>query len=73
MSDLFGNHIVGFPMRWLKYCKPILSLLTVAGHSGKLVLGQLKGKCVVLMRGRFHHYEGYPMWKVHGFGIILAA
>ena len=20
MSDLFGNHIVGFPTRWLKYC-----------------------------------------------------
>ena len=19
MSDLFGNHIVGFPMRWLNY------------------------------------------------------
>ena len=20
MSDLFGNHIVGFPTRWLSYC-----------------------------------------------------
>lgn len=42
---------------------PGFPVSTVAGHSGKLVLGLLKGKCVVLMRGRFHHYEGYPMWK----------
>ncbi|ESO93590.1 hypothetical protein LOTGIDRAFT_161701 [Lottia gigantea] len=37
---------------------------TVQGHEGKLVFGKLEGKTVVLMRGRFHYYEGYPMWKV---------
>ncbi|KAK7103545.1 purine nucleoside phosphorylase-like [Littorina saxatilis] len=37
---------------------------TVPGHEGKLVFGLLQGKAVVLMRGRFHYYEGYPMWKV---------
>lgn len=37
---------------------------TVHGHEGKLVFGLLQGKPVVLMRGRFHYYEGYPMWKV---------
>ncbi|KAK3591300.1 hypothetical protein CHS0354_004348 [Potamilus streckersoni] len=36
---------------------------TVPGHMGKLVFGILRGKTVVLMRGRFHNYEGYPMWK----------
>ncbi|XP_046364335.1 purine nucleoside phosphorylase-like isoform X1 [Haliotis rufescens] len=37
---------------------------TVPGHMGYLVFGTLSGKPVVLMRGRFHYYEGYPMWKV---------
>ena len=47
-----------------------LCYFSVAGHSGKLVIGKLKGKCVVLMRGRFHHYEGYPMWKVRMLTIL---
>ncbi|XP_055879889.1 purine nucleoside phosphorylase-like isoform X1 [Biomphalaria glabrata] len=37
---------------------------TVKGHSGKFVFGTIKGKEVLLMMGRFHYYEGYPMWKV---------
>ncbi|XP_062518625.1 purine nucleoside phosphorylase-like [Corticium candelabrum] len=37
---------------------------TVPGHDGKLVIGELEGKPVVCMKGRFHSYEGYPMWKV---------
>lgn len=40
------------------------SVLLVPGHMGKLVFGILEGKTVVLMRGRLHCYEGYPMWKV---------
>ena len=40
--------------------------VSVPGHDGKLVFGLLRGKPVVLMRGRFHYYEGYPMWKVSG-------
>ena len=23
MSDVFGNHIVGFPMKWLTFCFPL--------------------------------------------------
>ena len=35
---------------------------TVEGHAGRLLLGRLGGKAVVLMDGRFHYYEGYsPM------------
>ena len=29
MSDLFGNHIVGFPTRRLKYCEAKLSAINV--------------------------------------------
>ncbi len=32
---------------------------TVHGHRGELVLGLLAGHPVVVMRGRFHFYEGY--------------
>jgi purine-nucleoside phosphorylase len=37
---------------------------TVAGHAGQLVLGTLVGKKVVVMQGRFHYYEGYPMSRI---------
>ncbi|XP_069507061.1 purine nucleoside phosphorylase-like [Ambystoma mexicanum] len=37
---------------------------TVPGHAGKLVFGELQGKFCVCMKGRFHMYEGYPLWKV---------
>lgn len=42
---------------------PTFPVSTVPGHMGKLVFGILEGKTVVLMRGRLHCYEGYPMWK----------
>ncbi|MEW9669660.1 purine-nucleoside phosphorylase [Ammoniphilus sp. 3BR4] len=34
---------------------------TVEGHKGQLVVGQLRGKNVVAMQGRFHFYEGYSL------------
>ncbi len=37
---------------------------TVKGHAGKLIFGQLNGKNVVLLAGRFHYYEGYDMQEV---------
>jgi len=39
-------------------------LSTVEGHSGKLIFGNLNGKKVVAMQGRFHFYEGYSMQEV---------
>ena len=38
---------------------PHFPVSTVEGHSGKLILGELSGKKVVAMAGRFHYYEGY--------------
>ncbi len=37
---------------------------TVEGHSGKLIFGEIGGKKVVAMQGRFHYYEGYSMNEV---------
>lgn len=38
---------------------PHFPVSTVKGHSGRLVFGELGGKKVVAMAGRFHYYEGY--------------
>ncbi|AWB45066.1 purine-nucleoside phosphorylase [Paenibacillus sp. CAA11] len=32
---------------------------TVEGHAGELMIGKVGGRTVVLMKGRFHMYEGY--------------
>ncbi|XP_027471618.1 purine nucleoside phosphorylase-like isoform X2 [Zalophus californianus] len=40
------------------------SVALVPGHAGRLVFGFLNGKACVMMQGRFHMYEGYPIWKV---------
>jgi purine-nucleoside phosphorylase len=37
---------------------------TVQGHAGKLIIGSCDGVDVVLMKGRFHYYEGYSMEEV---------
>lgn len=34
---------------------------TVEGHAGQLVMGDLEGKKVIAMQGRFHYYEGYSL------------
>lgn len=40
---------------------PGFPVSTVAGHAGKLVIGELEGTQVVCLSGRFHYYEGYEM------------
>ncbi len=37
---------------------------TVMGHSGRIVIGELEGQAVLVMRGRAHFYEGYGMGRV---------
>ncbi len=37
---------------------------TAIGHKGNFIIGELGGKRVIAMQGRFHYYEGYPMDKV---------
>lgn len=43
---------------------PHFPVSTVEGHSGKLVFGEIAGKKVVAMAGRFHYYEGYSADQV---------
>jgi len=42
---------------------PNFPVSTAPGHQGQLVIGQLAGLPVVLMQGRLHVYEGYPLWQ----------
>lgn len=55
---------------------PFFPLATVEFHSGKLLYGEIAGKKVVVMQGRFHLYEGYaftdityPIRVMHALGI----
>lgn len=40
---------------------PHFPISTVVGHAGQLVYGELAGKKVLAMQGRFHFYEGHSM------------
>ena len=55
---------------------PHFPTATVEFHQGKLIYGDLGGKKVVVMQGRFHLYEGYspeevtfPIRVMHALGI----
>lgn len=52
LKEVSYNHIPNFPTA------------TVEFHKGKLIYGNLEGKKVVVMQGRFHVYEGYSLLDV---------
>lgn len=52
IKEVSYNHIPHFPTA------------TVEFHKGKLIFGNLCGKRVVVMQGRFHLYEGYSLEDV---------
>jgi purine nucleoside phosphorylase I, inosine and guanosine-specific len=37
---------------------------TVQGHKGRLVIGRLMGKPILVLQGRAHYYEGYSMSRI---------
>ncbi len=59
LSDLIDNKQI------IPYSEiPNFPISTVEGHSGNLIIGNLAGKRVLGMQGRFHYYEGYDMKQV---------
>lgn len=40
---------------------PEFPVSTVEGHAGELIIGELSGKTIIAMNGRFHYYEGYDI------------
>ena len=51
-AELDYKDIDGFPIS------------TVPGHKGRFVFGYMDGVPVVIMQGRVHYYEGYPMTDI---------
>ena len=43
---------------------PFFPISTVESHAGRLLFGNLRGKKVVCMQGRFHYYEGYSFKQI---------
>lgn len=43
---------------------PGLVPATVEGHVGRLVMGRLEGRSVIVMQGRTHYYEGFSMARI---------
>ena len=56
LADKIENSIV-IPYKEI----PGFPVSTAVGHKGNFIAGELGGKFVVAMQGRFHYYEGYPM------------
>ena len=56
LADRIENPIV-IPYKEI----PGFPVSTAVGHKGNFIAGELGGKYVVAMQGRFHYYEGYPM------------
>jgi len=62
-AEIPYGDIAGFPVS------------TVAGHSGRLLIGRVEGTAIVCMQGRMHLYEGYapqdlalPIRALHRLG-----
>ena len=56
LADKIENQII-IPYKNI----PGFPVSTAMGHKGNFIAGELGGKFVVAMQGRFHYYEGYSM------------
>ena len=43
---------------------PFWPVSTVPGHKGRLLIGELEGKQVLVLQGRTHYYEGHSISKI---------
>lgn len=62
LSELASNVLVHYTIAYSQI--EGFPISTVSGHKGNLIFGQLGGKKVVVMQGRFHYYEGYSIEQV---------
>jgi len=62
LGDLVNDIDIDFEIGYEEI--PSFPISTVETHKGKLIFGKLSGKSVVVMQGRFHHYEGYSLNEV---------
>ena len=46
---------------------------SVAGHAGRLAYCRINGVRVLVLRGRWHYYEGYNMQEVTSYVRVLRA
>ena len=79
MSDLFGNHIVGFPMRWLK-CLETAVLLAIREIPGPKVVelfscsAQLRLKSILLINVKMPTFVSILTFTssiITGFGDLI--
>lgn len=63
LGNLFVNEIKK-PIQIPYNSIPHFPISTVEFHKGQLIYGEIKGKKVLAMQGRFHYYEGYSMQQI---------
>lgn len=59
LAELIENKVI-IPYKEI----PNFAVSTAMGHKGNLIAGNLGGKFIIAMQGRFHFYEGYGMQQV---------
>ena len=70
VAVVLGSGLGGFAENMEAACEfsfaalPHFPVSTIEGHAGRLFFGNIAGVPVVLMQGRVHFYEGYPMEAV---------
>lgn len=74
LNDLLGN--VAVKQRFAYADLPHFAPTTVSGHSGQLEIGTAHGQDIIILRGRYHLYEGHspqhlalPVRMLHALGV----
>lgn len=60
LSDIIEKELQSIPYRSI----PHFPSSTVVGHKGQLIIAKIGGKEVLVLSGRYHHYEGYSTAQV---------
>ena len=62
LGDMFSEIDVSVTLNYEEI--PGFPVSTVQGHRGRFLFGEMSGRTVMAMQGRFHYYEGYSMAEV---------